>query len=157
MDVSQSPRRPQEANRIPQVEPAAMTAASVTSSGERLGPTQTQMALARQYGPIFQLPGPGPRRLQLTTFALADEVCDDQKFDKKIGVAFSQVRVLLGDGLFTAWTQEPNWHKAHNILLPNFSRAAMKNYMPMMVDLADQLMEKWERLNPGDDVDVPRI
>ena len=155
MDVSQSPSRPPEASRIPQIEPAAMTAASVTSSGERLGPTQTQMALARQYGPIFQLPGPGPRRLQLTTFALADAVCDDQKFDKKIGVAFSQVRVLLGDGLFSAYTQEPNWKKAHNILLPNFSVQAMKGYIPGMLDPAGQLMLKWERLNPGDEIDVP--
>lgn len=113
------------------------------------------MHLAQQYGPIFRLPGPGPRLLQLSTFALANEVCDDQLFDKKIGVAFSQVRVMLGDGLFSAYTQEPNWRKAHNILLPNFSVQAMKSYMPGMLDPAGQLILKWERLNPGDEIDVP--
>lgn len=25
---------------------------------------------------------------------------------------------FAGDGLFTSWTQEPNWKKAHDILLP---------------------------------------
>ena len=46
------------------------------------------------------------------------------------------------------------WQRAHNILLPNFSTQAMQGYLPMMVDIAPQLMQKWERLNPGDAVDV---
>ena len=33
------------------------------------------------------------------------------------------------DGLFTAWTHEPNWQKAHNILLPNFSSKAMQGFL----------------------------
>jgi cytochrome P450/NADPH-cytochrome P450 reductase len=32
---------------------------------------------------------------------------------------------------------------------------AMRNYHPMMLDIAVQLMQKWERLNPDDTVDVP--
>ncbi|MGO8946968.1 MAG: bifunctional cytochrome P450/NADPH--P450 reductase [Ktedonobacterales bacterium] len=155
MDVKQAHPQSDGATAIPRVDDATMAAARVTSSGEQLGPTQANMVIARQYGPIYRLPGTGPRRLQLTTFALADEVCNDQMFDKKIGLAFSQVRVLLGDGLFSAYTQEPNWHKAHNILLPNFSLQAMKSYMPEMLDPAGQLMLKWKRLNPGDEIDVP--
>ena len=46
------------------------------------------------------------------------------------------------------------WQRAHNILLPNFSTQAMQGYLPMMVDIALQLMQKWERLNPGEAVDV---
>ena len=36
-----------------------------------------------------------------------------------------------------------------------FSLQAMRDYMPRMVDIADQLMDKWDRLNEGDEVDVP--
>jgi cytochrome P450/NADPH-cytochrome P450 reductase len=143
------------ASAIPQADPAAVAAASLGPSGERLGPTQTRMALARRYGPIFQMPGFAHRMVMISDPALVDEICSDQYFDKLIGTAFKQVRVLLGDGLFSAYTQEPNWHKAHNILLPNFSLQAMKSYMPGMLDPAGQLMLKWERLNPTDEIDVP--
>ncbi len=30
----------------------------------------------------------------------------------------------------------------------------MRDYVPMMNDIATQLMQKWERLNPGEPVDV---
>ena len=36
-----------------------------------------------------------------------------------------------------------------------FSLQAMRDYMPKMVDIAEQLMDKWSRLNPGEEVDVP--
>ena len=36
-----------------------------------------------------------------------------------------------------------------------FSLQAMRDYMPTMVDIAEQLMDKWARLNPGEEVDVP--
>lgn len=45
--------------------------------------------------------------------------------------------------------------KAHNILLPSFSQQAMKGYHAKMVDLATQLIQKWARLNPADEIDVP--
>ena len=60
-----------------------------------------------------------------------------------------------GRGLFTSETQDPNWRKAHNVLLPAFSMDAMRGYHPRMLDLATQLMLKWERLNPDDTVDLP--
>ena len=39
-------------------------------------------------------------------------------------------------------------------MLPNFSMQAMRDYVPAMNDIASQLMQKWERLNPGELVDV---
>jgi cytochrome P450/NADPH-cytochrome P450 reductase len=36
-----------------------------------------------------------------------------------------RVRAVGGDGLFTADTNEPNWSKAHNILLQPFGNRAM--------------------------------
>ena len=41
------------------------------------------------------------------------------------------------------------------MLLPAFSMDAMRGYHPRMLDIAFQLMQKWERLNPDDSVDVP--
>jgi cytochrome P450 / NADPH-cytochrome P450 reductase len=113
------------------------------------------MDLTREYGQIFQLPGTGPRNLIVSSFELVDELCDDQRFDKTLGAGQLEVRGLLGDGLFTAWTCEPNWRKARNILLPAFSRQAMKGYMPQMLDLAIQLMFKWQRRNPAAEIDAP--
>src|ERR687885_750756 len=117
-------------------------------------PIQALMKLARQYGPIFRLNLPIGHLVVVSGFDLVDEMCDDERFDKLIGGQLRNLRAFLGDGLFTAWTQEPNWGKAHNILLPNFSMQAMKGYMPMMADIAMQLVNKWERMNPEDEIDV---
>jgi cytochrome P450 / NADPH-cytochrome P450 reductase len=114
------------------------------------------MRLAREHGPIYQLTFPGGRQsVVVSGFRLVDEVCDQTRFDKKIGGGLQSVRTFTGDGLFTAYTQEPNWRKAHNILLPYFSMRAMPDYLPKMVEIAEQLMGRWQRLNPGEEVDVP--
>jgi cytochrome P450 / NADPH-cytochrome P450 reductase len=140
---------------IPRADLAAAMTSGATSPEHPLTPTQLLMALARQHGPIFQLPGAGQRTLMLSSFALVNEVCDDQYFDKSVGGGLGEMRGLLGDGLFTADTANPNWHKAHNILMPTFSMPAMKGYMPQMLDLAGQLVLKWQRLNPDDEISVP--
>lgn len=118
-------------------------------------PIQDIMALARQQGPIFQLDLPGRKLVVVSGYDLVAELSDERRFDKLVWSPLRRVRSFTGDGLFTSQTQEPNWHKAHNILLPNFSTQAMKGYMPAMVDIATQLAQKWERLNPDDEIDVP--
>jgi cytochrome P450 / NADPH-cytochrome P450 reductase len=117
-------------------------------------PIQSLMKWAQEYGPIFQLDAPGPAQLIISRFSLVDEVSDDTRFDKQVAGSLHTLRALVGDGLFTAFTQEPNWGKAHRILLPNFSQKAMQGYFPMMLDLAEQLIDKWKRLNRDDEVDV---
>ena len=113
--------------------------------------------MARRYGPIYRikLPG-GGSRIVVSGYELVDELCDESRFDKMLGPGLKVlVRVRLGGGLFTSETSDPNWRKAHNVLLPAFSMDAMRGYHPMMLDIAVQLMQKWERLNPDDTVDVP--
>ena len=112
------------------------------------------MELAQEYGPIYKLQFPQDELIVISGLEYVDQVCDDQTFDKKIGGGLMNVRAFAGDGLFTAWTQEPNWSKAHNILLPNFGQRAIRGYLPQMVDLAQQLCDHWSRLNPDDEVDV---
>src|SRR5918999_6255827 len=118
-------------------------------------PIQGLMKLARQYGPIFRLRTPQGSVIVVSGFDLVNEISDEKRFDKFLGPGLRMARTVAGDGLFTSWTQEPNWRKAHDILLPTFSMQAIKGYMPMMADLAEQLVEKWERLNPEDEIDVP--
>ena len=120
-------------------------------------PIDSLMDLTREYGPIFRIDAPGGNsRVVVSGFELVDEICDESRFDKALGPG---LRILgagpVGGGLFTSKTSDPNWHKAHNILLPAFSGDAIRNYHPMMPDIAVQLMQKWERLNPDETVDVP--
>ena len=48
------------------------------------------------------------------------------------------------------------WRRAHNILMAPFSQQAMRGYLPRMVDIAGQLVDKWSRLNPDDEVNIPQ-
>ncbi|WP_341280938.1 cytochrome P450 [Paenibacillus sp. FSL H8-0537] len=117
-------------------------------------PTISLGALAEKYGPIFRFTAPGLSTLFVSGNDLVAEICDVTRFDKHLSNEMQDVRAFGGDGLFTSWTHEPNWKKAHNILLPTFSKQAMKGYHSMMIDIADQLMLKWARLNPQDTIDV---
>lgn len=118
-------------------------------------PTLSLCKLAEQYGPIYRLRLPGFTSLVVSGHKLVAEVCDITRFDKNVYNDLLFVRAFSGDGLFTSHTTEPNWRKAHNILLPTFSKQAMKDYHPMMLDIALQLIQKWARLNPNESIDVP--
>jgi cytochrome P450 / NADPH-cytochrome P450 reductase len=119
-------------------------------------PVQDMVRLAREYGPIYRLAMRGKVVLVVSGHELVEELSDEKRFDKTIRGALGLVRRFGGDGLFTSKTQEPNWSKAHNILLPNFGRRAMQGYHPMMLDIAEQLVLKWERLNSDEEIDVVR-
>ncbi|MGY1710910.1 bifunctional cytochrome P450/NADPH--P450 reductase [Geodermatophilus sp. SYSU D00758] len=119
-------------------------------------PFESLLRMAEEYGPVFKLTVPGGTRLILSGPDLVAEVCDDARFDKRVGAGVAQLRDQgAGSGLFSADTDDPLWHRAHDILMAPFSLQAMRDYVPRMLDIAEQLMEKWARLNPGEDVDVP--
>jgi cytochrome P450 / NADPH-cytochrome P450 reductase len=119
-------------------------------------PTEGMVKMAREYGPIFKLAFPGSIRLFVSGLELVDEICDDERFDKKVGGGLAAFRGgPVTTGLFTADTENPLWSRAHNILMAPFSMQSMRDYIPAMLDIAHQLMDKWERLNPDEDVDVP--
>ncbi|PPA83424.1 NADPH--cytochrome reductase [Brevibacillus laterosporus] len=119
-------------------------------------PIQSIMKLANELGPIFRLEYPGGRiSTYISNHQLVAEACDESRFDKNVWPPLQKVRTFAGDGLFTSSTEETNWQKAHNILLPSFSQRAMQGYHSMMVDIAVQLIQKWSRLNPDESIDVP--
>ncbi|MEC1622938.1 bifunctional cytochrome P450/NADPH--P450 reductase CypB [Bacillus mojavensis] len=116
--------------------------------------SQSLWRIADELGPIFRFDFPGVSGVFVSGHELVSEVCDESRFDKNLGKGLLKVREFGGDGLFTSWTHEPNWQKAHRILLPSFSQKAMKGYHSMMLDIATQLIQKWSRLNPNEEIDV---
>src|SRR3981081_3912759 len=119
-------------------------------------PVQNMMRRAKELGPIFWLDMMGNPFVIVSGHDLVDELSDEKRFDKSVRGPLRRVRTIAGDGLFTAHTSEPNWSKAHNILLQPFGNRAMQSYHPSMVDIAEQLVKKWERLNADDEIDVVR-
>ncbi len=117
-------------------------------------PVQNLAQLARELGPIFWLDMMGAPLVIVSGHDLVDELSDEKRFDKTVRGPLRRVRAIGGDGLFTADTDEPNWSKAHNILLQPFGNRAMQSYHPSMVDIAEQLVKKWERLNADEEIDV---
>jgi cytochrome P450/NADPH-cytochrome P450 reductase len=90
-------------------------------------PVQNLARLARELGPIFWLDMMGAPVVFVAGHDLVDELCDEKRFDKAVRGPLRRVRAIGGDGLFTADTDEPNWSKAHNILLQPFGNRAMQS------------------------------
>ncbi|MFT7548855.1 MAG: cytochrome P450/NADPH-cytochrome P450 reductase, partial [Candidatus Azotimanducaceae bacterium] len=105
-------------------------------------PVQSLLALSKELGEIYRLQLPGGDLLVVSSQHLVDELCDESRFDKKVSGALYNIRDIALDGLFTAKTTEPNWQKAHNILMPAFSMGSMSNYFPMMLEIAEQMMTR---------------
>ena len=57
---------------------------------------------------------------------LAAELNDETRFCKEVGLFLLPLREVVGDALFTAENDEPNWQLAHDILAPAFTREAMQ-------------------------------
>src|SRR6201994_3701358 len=117
-------------------------------------PVQNLTRLAEELGALFLLHMMGAPLVIVSGHDLIDELSDEQRFDKAVRGSLRRVRAVGGDGLFTADTNEPNWSKAHNILMQPFGNRAMTSYHGSMVDIAEQLVKKWERLNGDEEIDV---
>lgn len=84
------------------------------------------------------------------------ELSDETHFRKNVHADLIEIRRIAGDGLFTAFNHEPNWHKAHDILMPAFSLGAMRRYHATMVRVARGLIAKWDgAAGEQTTVDVP--
>ncbi|CAF1114205.1 unnamed protein product [Adineta steineri] len=109
--------------------------------------------LHKLYGDIYRLTILGRNLVVVSSQEIINFLCDESKFDKEIGKALIELRALTGDGLFTAHTSEPNWKLAHKILLPAFGPNAIRGMFPEMIDIASQLILRWERY-AGEEIDV---
>ncbi|GAB3585154.1 cytochrome P450 [Calidifontibacter terrae] len=95
--------------------------------------------------PIFEIKLFSQKMVLVRSAAIAAELCDENRFEKKLPPGVAALRSFAGDGLFTAYSDEPNWQLAHDLLRPAFTRAAMQTYHPTMVTVARELIDKWDR------------
>ncbi|MGM1060997.1 cytochrome P450 [Saccharothrix sp. Mg75] len=113
-------------------------------------PVQDSMRHGRELGPIFARKFLDREIVFVGGAALAADLADEARFTKHLGVGVEALRDIGGDGLFTAYNEEPNWRAAHDVLLPGFTQAAMRGYHPTMVDVTSRLVAKWDRGGPVD-------
>src|ERR1700748_1257476 len=83
-------------------------------------PVQNLARLAKELGPIYWLDMMGAPLVVVSGAELVDELSDEKGFDKAGRGSLQGVRGSAGDGLFPANPPEPNWGKAHNILMQPF-------------------------------------
>ncbi len=117
-------------------------------------PIQSMMRLARTYGPIYKLTIFGRDLHVVSSQALVDELSDETRFTKRIHGPLKEIRAFAGDGLFTAYNSEPNWGRAHRLLMPAFGPLGVRSMFDRMVDIANQMFVKWERFGGGAVIDV---
>ena len=106
-------------------------------------PSQSAMKLA-QLGPVFEFRFLGARYVVAAGSDVVAELNDESRFCKHVGPDIEALRLLGGDGLFTAYNDEPNWQKAHDVLMPAFSQQSMRRYRAIMFDVADELTARWD-------------
>ncbi|MEW1718243.1 cytochrome P450 [Streptomyces sp. NPDC093109] len=110
---------------------------------------------ARTYGPNFFQRVGDHDQLFASGLGLVTELADEQRFAKLVGPALLNVREFVGDGLFTAFNDEPNWAKAHDLLMPAFALGSMRRYHPVMLRVARRLLGTWDHhAAAGTPVDV---
>src|SRR5215475_2087383 len=117
-------------------------------------PVQSMMRLAAAHGPIFRLTLGGTTITILGSQELVNEVCDESRFSKKVHRPLEVIRDFARDGLFTAYNDEPNWAKAHRLLMPAFGPIGIRSMLDKMEDIADQMLLRWERFGRDAVIDI---
>jgi cytochrome P450 / NADPH-cytochrome P450 reductase len=151
--AGQSPVRPDGVHAIPGPPPKPVVGNLFDLPSGRT--IQTVIDLAGRYGPMMHLKVLGQDLYVASGLEMFDDLCDETRFAKFVAKPQQVIGTALPTrGLFTSESGDPLWKSAHEILLPAFSQRSIQGYHPLMVDIADQLLLKWERLNPGEPVDV---
>ncbi len=113
-------------------------------------PLQSMMPLAAKYGPIFKITILGYTMIWISSQNLVSEICDETRFSKIVHNSLLELRNLAGDGLFTAFGDEPNWGRAHRLLMPAFGPLGVRGMFGRMLDVAEQMLARWERFGDAD-------
>jgi len=144
-----------ELRRIPHPSHRLPLAGDVLGADVRR-PLQDAVRLGRMLGPVYR------RKVFRREFVFVwgsryvADLADESRFAKHVGLGVANLRPVAGDGLFTAYNHEPNWQLAHDVLAPGFSREAMSGYHPLMLDVAERLLDRWDAEEvAGRTVDVP--
>lgn len=116
-------------------------------------PMQALVDLAPGVGPLFETKTLGARYVIAVGVDVVAELNDDDRFSKHLGPELVSLLPVAGNGLFTAENDEPAWQRAHELLLPAFSQTAMRGYHPVMLEVVDELTNKWDS-QIGESIDV---
>ncbi|GAA0553177.1 cytochrome P450 [Paractinoplanes ferrugineus] len=107
-------------------------------------PIELSLRLALQNGGVYIRRYHGFDIISASSLEAAIDLSDEDRFEKYMSIGQQTVRGFTGDGLFTAFNDEPNWQKAHDILLPAFSGSALRRYHTTMVKVAKRLIGAWD-------------
>ena len=136
--------------------PEGVPVVDISATGPGSTPVQQVMGLMREHGPVLVRRLHGRDTLFVADLDLVADLSDETRFAKAVGPALENVREFAADGLFTAYNDEPNWAKAHDILMPAFAMGSMRTYHPVMLRVARRLIESWDRASrAGRAVNVP--
>ncbi|WP_406412209.1 cytochrome P450 [Streptomyces sp. NBC_01614] len=128
----------------------------ITAVGPGCTPIQQVMELMREHGPVLVRRLHGRDALFTADLDLVADLADEKRFAKHVGPALENVREFAADGLFTAYNDEPNWARAHDILMPAFALGSMRTYHPVMLKVAQRVLASWDRdARDGRPVNVP--
>ncbi|WP_329296089.1 cytochrome P450 [Streptomyces pseudovenezuelae] len=138
-----------------QTTPTGLPVVDISATGPGRAPLQQVMGLMREHGPLLVRRLHGRDVTFVADLDLVTELADETRFAKAIGPALENVREFAADGLFTAYNDEPNWAKAHDILMPAFAMGSMRTYHPVMLRVARRLIDSWDRAaRTGQPVDI---
>ena len=119
-------------------------------------PTQSLVPLVQTLGPVFEKRFFNFSLKVVASPSVIAEVNDEHVWEKYVAPALAGLRPITGDGLFTARSWEPNWQKAHNVLMPAFAKDAMTDYHPSIRGAVEDLVTVWAgAAESGEWVDVP--
>ncbi|WP_328540583.1 cytochrome P450 [Streptomyces sp. NBC_00344] len=136
--------------------PPGVPVVDITATGPGHTPIQQVIGLMREHGPVLVRRLHGWDALFVGDLDLVTDLADETRFAKHVGPALENVREFTDDGLFTAYNDEPNWAKAHDILMPAFALGSMRTYHPVMLQVARRLVTSWDRdARAGRPVNVP--
>jgi unspecific monooxygenase len=107
-------------------------------------PFQSSLPQTRKLGPISVRKMFGTEMIAVSGLDLVAEVHDESRFGKYVGHHLTPLRPIIGDGLITVETDHPNWRLAHDILMPGFTREAMRGYHSIMLEVVQELLNRWD-------------
>ncbi|OQE13376.1 hypothetical protein PENFLA_c049G03259 [Penicillium flavigenum] len=115
---------------------------------------QSLIKMADEFGPLFQISINGEKLIFATSQALVDELCDETRFHKAVVAGVEKLRMLINDGLFTAYHGERGWGIAHRILMPALGPLRIRDMFDDMNDVAQQLCYKWARQGSSTSINI---
>ncbi|MBC7173104.1 MAG: cytochrome P450, partial [Polyangiaceae bacterium] len=95
----------------------------------------------RELGDIFEIKLGAVRLVYLTRPEHIHHVSTTRQENYEKGASVSDLKHLVGNGLFTADGEE--WRKNRSLLQPKFRKQAVARYAPMMIAACEELHDRW--------------